>query len=68
MEAALQATKAKERQKIKKFDEVRKFNLWLRHIKWQAYITKLNGEKLQELISPVKDNKPKLQVLYKAFN
>ncbi|KAG4427745.1 hypothetical protein IFR05_016773 [Cadophora sp. M221] len=59
MEAALRAVEAKERQES---------NPWLRRAKWQAHTAGLDAEKLRELVSPVGDDEPELQVLYKAFD
>ncbi|KAH6691771.1 hypothetical protein BKA61DRAFT_714986, partial [Leptodontidium sp. MPI-SDFR-AT-0119] len=68
MEAALRAAEAKERREIKEFDEARESNPWLRRVKWQAHTAGLDAEKLRELVSPVGDDEPELQVLYKAFD
>ena len=68
IEAALRAAEAKERREIKEFDEARESNPWLRRVKWQAHTAGLDAEKLRELVSPVGDDEPELQVLYKAFD
>jgi superfamily II DNA helicase RecQ len=68
MEAAFRAAEAKERREIKEFDEARESNPWLRRVKWQAHTAGLDAEKLRELVSPVGDNEPELQVLYRAFD
>jgi RecQ family ATP-dependent DNA helicase len=68
MEAAFRAVEAKERREIKEFDEARESNPWLRRVKWQAHTAGLDAEKLRELVSPVGDDEPELQVLYKAFD
>jgi hypothetical protein len=68
MEAAFRAAEAKERREIKDFEEAREPNPWLRRVGWAAHLAGLDLEKVRELVEPVGDDEPELQVLYTAFD
>ena len=68
MEAAFQAAEEKERREIKEFEESREPNPWLRRVGWAAHLAGLDRANIRELVEPVGDDEPELQVLYKAFD
>ena len=68
MEAAFQAAEEKERREIKEFEESREPNPWLRRVGWAAHLAGLDRANIRELVEPVGDDEPELQVLCKAFD
>ena len=68
LEAALRKAEEKERQCIKEVDEAREPNPWLRRVGWAAHLAGLDRPKIRGWVEMPDNEKPKLQVLCKAFD
>ena len=68
LKQAMQQAEEEARCQITEPEEAREPNPWLYYIEWVEHLGVFDRKELRELITPVKDNKPELNVLYKAFD
>lgn len=65
---AIKEAKAKAHHQVTKLEEARKPNPWLQRVRQVKHLGAFNQKELQAFVALVKDDKPKLDVLYKVFN
>ncbi|KAF8854725.1 hypothetical protein BDZ45DRAFT_747164 [Acephala macrosclerotiorum] len=68
LKQAMQQAEEEARRQITEPKEAREPNPWLRRVEWVEHLRAFDRKELRELVAPVKDDKPKLEVLYKAFD
>ncbi|KAH6684807.1 hypothetical protein B0J14DRAFT_555754 [Halenospora varia] len=65
---AIKQAAEEEHCQITKLEEAREPNLWLCQVGWVDYLGHLDRKALRELVAPVKEDKPGLQILCMAFD
>ena len=68
LEQALKRAEEEERRQITEPEEAKEPSGWLRRVGWAAHLEGLDRKELRELVAPVDDDEPDLQVLCKAFD
>jgi hypothetical protein len=68
LKQVMQQVKEEACRQITELEEAQEPNPWLCHVRWVEHLRAFNREELRALVTPVKDDKPELEVLYKAFN
>jgi len=68
LEKELKEEDKKARSKITKPDKACEPNLWLRQVGWVSHLARLDYKELKELVAPVEEDEPELQILSKAFD
>lgn len=65
---AIQQAEEEERRQIIEPKEAREPNSWLCRVGWVDHLGHFDKKELRELVPPVKEDEPELQMLYKAFD
>jgi len=68
LKQAMQQAEEEARRQITESEEAREPNPWLRRVGWVEHLGAFDRKELQELVAPVKDDEPELDVLCKAFD
>ncbi|KAH6702795.1 hypothetical protein BKA61DRAFT_704075 [Leptodontidium sp. MPI-SDFR-AT-0119] len=68
LKQAMQQAEEEARRQITEPEEAREPNPWLRRVGWVEHLGAFDRKELRELVAPVKDDEPELDVLCRAFD
>jgi RecQ family ATP-dependent DNA helicase len=68
LKQAMQQAEEEARRQITEPEEAREPNPWLRRVGWAEHLGAFDRKELRELVAPIKDDEPELEVLCKAFD